>query len=119
MRLFVSALLLAAASAGFAQNQTSAGPPAMQAPVNIAATNGETSLLTIEALKTKALTIAMPQLQANIEAPGQRPVCYSMRSYRFMRGDPSSDATKLKSYSTCEAATEFRMRDAVGSAKPR
>lgn len=118
MRHFVSSLLLTAASAAFAQNQMSSGPPALQAPVNFAATNGET-LLTIEALITKALTVTLPQVQANIGAPGQAPVCYSMRSYRFTREEPSSDATKLRSYSTCAAATEFRMRDAVGSAKPR
>ena len=118
MRHFVSALVLAAASAGFAQNQTSAGPSPVPAPLNIAVPNGET-LPTIEALKTKALTLTMPQLEANIGMPGQSPVCYSMRSYRFTREEPSSDATKLRSYSTCAAATEFRMRDAVGSAKPR
>jgi hypothetical protein len=118
MRYFVSVLLFAAASAGFAQSQVSAAPNGLQAPVNILAGSGQNSTLTIEALKTRALP-TMPQLQFNFEAPGPRPACYTMRSYHFMREDPSSDATKLKSYSTCEAATEFRMRDAVGSVKPR
>jgi hypothetical protein len=119
MRLFVSALLLAAASAAFAQDQVSTPSTALQAPANIVAGGGQNSSLTIEALKTKALSITMPQMQFKVEVPGPGQTCYTMRSYRFMREDPKSDATRLKSYSTCEAATDFRMRDAVGSAKPK
>jgi hypothetical protein len=119
MRLFVSLLLFAAASAAFGQSQISAPLPAQQAAVKIAPGDGLSSRPTIDAFKTNALTFTMPQLRANPDAPGQRSACYTMRNYRFMREDPSSDATKLKSYSTCQAATGFRMRDAAGSAKQR
>jgi hypothetical protein len=39
--------------------------------------------------------------------------CYTIRSYRFAREDPKSDATDLVGYSTCQSGTEFHRKDAV------
>jgi hypothetical protein len=39
--------------------------------------------------------------------------CYTIRSYRFVRENPKSDATSLVGYSTCQPRTEFRRKDAV------
>jgi hypothetical protein len=39
--------------------------------------------------------------------------CYSIRSYRFAREDPKSDATRFVGYSTCQPGAEFHIEDAV------
>ena len=39
-----------------------------------------------------------------------RQVCYAMRNYQFTQGNPASDATSLKDYSTCQAAAQFQTK---------
>jgi hypothetical protein len=39
--------------------------------------------------------------------------CYTIRSYRFARGNPKSDSTSFIGYSTCQPGTEFHRKDAV------
>jgi hypothetical protein len=41
--------------------------------------------------------------------------CYTIRSYRFTRDHPNSDSTKFADYSTCQPATQFRLKDAINS----
>jgi hypothetical protein len=42
-----------------------------------------------------------------------RKECFAMRSYRFERDDPDSDATSFKDYSVCQSATQFQAKDAA------
>jgi hypothetical protein len=44
--------------------------------------------------------------------------CYAIRSYRFTRDHPNSDATRFADYSTCQPGTQFHLKDAV-DAHPR
>jgi hypothetical protein len=44
--------------------------------------------------------------------------CYAIRDYRFTREDPTSDATRLSGYSTCQPASQVHlMRDSSPAAR--
>ena len=43
--------------------------------------------------------------------------CYAIRSYRFSRVAPESDATRLSGYSTCEPAGQVRLKGATELAR--
>jgi hypothetical protein len=45
-------------------------------------------------------------------------VCYTMRSYRVVRDSPRSDTTHAGSYTTCQAATRFRVRSTKEEVPP-
>ena len=109
MKLFVSVLLLAAASAAFSQNKTPAPAPAQPAiqtsgwQVAVVDPGGQTAQPTFDALQSTRVPLA-ELMNRGV------PTCYTMRSYRFSRPDPKSDATKLSGYSTCQAAATLQMR---------
>ncbi len=44
--------------------------------------------------------------------------CYTIRTYRFTRDHPNSDATRFADYSTCQPGTQFHLKDAA-NAHPR
>lgn len=108
MRLFVSAVLLAAASAAFAQNQTS-GPTLVQIlhwQGTLMDPSGQPLALTLDD------SVRVPL--AALADRGEKSTCFTMRSYRFSRPDPKSDATKWSGYSTCQAAGMLQMRRSLG-----
>ncbi|MGH9510984.1 MAG: hypothetical protein ACRD2U_02490 [Terriglobales bacterium] len=41
-------------------------------------------------------------------------VCYTLRTYRMVREDQDSDVTRPDGYSTCQSASQFQVRRAVG-----
>src|SRR5262249_19988524 len=42
-------------------------------------------------------------------------VCLAIRSYRVVRDDPQSDATRAAGYSTCQPAAQYQLKTAVES----
>jgi len=115
MRLLVSVLILAAASAVLAQNQAGLQSSESQANV-IAPPGGSISLQVLGGLPNSALTVnRSPQ---TLKEPGeQKSLCFTMRSYRFTRDDPKSEATNMTGYSTCQASKDLQLKGAAGLVK--
>jgi hypothetical protein len=66
--------------------------------------------LTLQLLKRKVIEIASAGVPAGIPARG----CYTLRTYRFERDAPRSDATSLKESYSCAPAAQFQAKGIVG-----
>jgi hypothetical protein len=54
--------------------------------------------------------LVLPHIFVDPDAqPQGDTLCYAIRSYKVARDDPQSDSTHAAGYSTCQAATRFRM----------
>ncbi len=59
------------------------------------------------------LRLLSPNLSQNRLLPQKNSRCYAIRSYRFNRDSPASEATDLAEYSTCQSAADFQMKAAL------
>ena len=66
--------------------------------------------LTLQLLKRKAFEIASADVAPGIPARG----CYTVRTYRFERDAPASDATSFKGSYSCAPAAQFQATHIVG-----
>jgi hypothetical protein len=64
-------------------------------------------------LALRARVAAMKAAQAGIQMAMNNGRCYAIRDYRFSRVAPNSDATKLSGSSTCEPASQVRLKGTV------
>jgi hypothetical protein len=66
--------------------------------------------LTLQLLKRKAFEIASADVAPGIPAR----CCYTVRTYRFERDAPASDATSFKGSYSCAPAAQFQAKHIVG-----
>jgi hypothetical protein len=91
LSLFVSAACVAADE-----------PPTTRNKTSVALTSSEPSTTTAQLGRAKLQFL--PKTDA---------VCLKLRTYIVQRVDPHSDATRLRSYSTCQPASKFETHNAV------
>jgi len=116
MKVLVSVLFLAATTAVFAQNpapvpshpESNSGNPATQ---SVIVSGGWMTPQGFDGLRLQASRSS--DLVVTLDQKGPTSACYTMRSYRFSRLDPKSDATKLSGYSTCQSGARLQLRDSA------
>ena len=58
-------------------------------------------------------------MSISLEGPGTDGTCYAIRSYVVARDSKDSEATHPVSYSTCQAASRYRLRKTVVTGSPK
>lgn len=103
MRLLSTALLLLAASPGFAQSAAPVQNP-LQLPPPIPLWHGQNPGPDLRVFPPSIPPYPQVQLSAN-------PVCFTLRIYHFTRIHPESDVTRLTGYTTCQTGGLFQRQE--------